>query len=169
MSEVKSTPELADPFEQALVTLLRELLDGPAETAAFALNRGDRGLLASLDLLSAEAASARSGDRSSVAAHVDHLRYGFELLNRWAKGENPWASANFAASWQRQQVSEAEWIARRRTLADEARAWITAVGDRRDWDALAATEALASAVHLAYHIGGIRQIAQAAVGPPAKD
>src|SRR5919106_106869 len=96
-------------IRRSLVTLLRELLDGPSKNAAFVLNRGDRGLLASLDALPADAASARPGGRSSVAAHVDHLRYGFELLNRWARGENPWADATYAKSWGQQQVSDAEW------------------------------------------------------------
>jgi hypothetical protein len=33
----------------------------------------------------------------------------------------------------------------------------------------ALTETLASVVHLAYHPGAIRQVAQAASGPPARD
>jgi len=73
----------------SLGTLLRELLQGPAQDAAYMLNRGDRGLLASLDALSGEMASLRPGGPSSVAAHVDHLRYG---LNRWAAAENPWGA-----------------------------------------------------------------------------
>jgi hypothetical protein len=162
-------PELAEQIRRSLGTLLRELLDGPSENAAFVLNRSDRGLLASLDALSAEAASARPGGRSSVAAHVDHLRYGFELLNRWARGENPWADANYAASWERQQVSDEQWRKLRSALADEARMWTTGAGERRHWDDLTLTEALASAVHLAYHLGAIRQIQQTASGPPAKD
>jgi hypothetical protein len=159
----------ADHLRQALVTLLHELLDGPADDAAFVLNRGDRGLLASLDVLTAEAASTRPGGRSSVAAHVDHLRYGFELLNRSVRGEDPWATANYAASWQRQSVDETQWNALRKALADEARAWLRASDSLHDWDNLGATEALASAAHLAYHVGAIRQIAPIASGPPAKD
>ena len=66
-----------------MVTLLRELLYGPPKEFAFVLNPGDAGLLASLDKLSAEQASARPDGRSSIAAHVDHLHYGLSLLNRW--------------------------------------------------------------------------------------
>ena len=156
-------------FMSALDTLLRELLDGPSEDAGFVLNPGDRGLLASLDALSADAASAQPGGRSSVAAHVDHLRYGFELLNRWAGGEDPWADADYAASWQRQRVSDEQWRALRTALADQARAWRKAAAERQDWDEVTLTGALASAVHLAYHVGAIRQIERAASGPPAKD
>ena len=154
---------------RSIDVLLRELLDGPSEDAAFVLNPGDRGLLASLDALSADAASARPGGRSSVAAHVDHLRYGFELLNRWARGENPWADATYSASWKRQLVNDEQWRTLRAALADEARAWRKAAAERQEWDEVTLTGALASAVHLAYHVGSIRQIERAASGPPAKD
>ena len=53
------------------------------------LNGGDTGLLRSLDHLSAAAASAPSAGGPSIAAHVEHLRYGLSLMNRWAAGENP--------------------------------------------------------------------------------
>ena len=162
-------PDLAEHIRRSLGALLRELLDGPSEGAAIVLNPGDHGLLASLDLLRGEAASARPGGRSSVAAHVDHLRHGFELLNRWARGENPWTDANYAASWTRQQVSDEEWRALRTALADEADAWATRTIEQREWDEMTLTGALASAVHVAYHLGAIRQIAQAASGPLATD
>jgi len=160
--------DLEHDVRESLLNLLREILDGPPD-AAFVLNRGDRGLLASLDALSAGAASAQPGGRSSVAAHVDHLRYGFHLLNRWANGEDPWVDADFAASWRRQQVGEDEWRALRHALRDEARAWAAAAGQPRRPGDTALTETLASVVHLAYHLGAIRQIAQAASGPPARD
>jgi hypothetical protein len=105
---------------QTLGTLLRELLYGPAQDAAYMLNRGDRGLLASLEALSGSMASLRPGGRSSVAAHVDHLRYGLHLLNRWANGEDPWTDADWAASWQRQQADDEEWRRLRDELTREA-------------------------------------------------
>ena len=52
-------------LRKVLVTLLSEALYGPRGDAFF-LNSGDRGLVASLDALSAEIASARPGGRSSV-------------------------------------------------------------------------------------------------------
>jgi hypothetical protein len=159
------TPPLAGHVRDALTTLLRELLDGPPDTGAFMLNQGDPGLLASLDVLSAQAASAQPGGRSSVAAHVDHLRYGFELRNRWAQGEDPWATANWGASWTRQQVTDEQWSALRTALAREARAWLKTSGEPRNWNSLDLTEAMSSTVHLAYHLGAIRQIAQGASGP----
>jgi hypothetical protein len=101
---------------------------------------------------------------------VDHLRYGLELMNRWASGEHdPFTGANYSASWQRQVVSDAEWDARRRALAEQVRSWQDALRQPRDLDATALTGVLASVVHLAYHLGAIRQIHVAAAGPRAKD
>jgi hypothetical protein len=146
-------------INESLLTLLNELIHGPSTKAAFFLNRGDRGLLASLALLSAADASARAPGCASVAAHVDHLRYGLGLLNRWARGEDPWRDANFAASWQ--------WASLRAALAHEAEAWGQACRERQRWDEAAMTESFASVVHLAYHLGAIRQMSRQAIGPPA--
>jgi hypothetical protein len=41
-----------------------------------------------------EASAVPSGGGASIAAHVDHLRYGLELLNRWTRGEKPFADAD---------------------------------------------------------------------------
>jgi hypothetical protein len=148
-------------------TLLSELLDGPPREAAYVLNPGDRGLLASLDLLSADAASARPGGRASIAAHLAHLHYGFQLLNRWAQGEDPWPDADWAASWQRQHVSAREWADLRAAFASEARAWQVVLREHRPWDVSAMTVALANTVHLAYHVGAMRQVDHALSGPVA--
>lgn len=154
----------------ALAAVLGELVDGAGPDSGWALNPGDRGLLASLDALSADAASARPGGRSSIAAHVDHLRYGLELLNRWADGEkNPFADANYAASWQRQEVTDERWRELRDALAREARAWLHNAEQPRDWTDVELTGILASAVHLAYHLGAIRQLDERARGPQARD
>lgn len=156
-------------FRESLGQLLRELLQGPAPDAAFVLNRGDRGLLDSLAQLSAAEASAAPNGRVSVAAHVDHLRYGISLLNRWARGEDPWKAANFSASWQRVHVTEQQWTELRQALAVETRAWSDAIDQPREWNQANLTETIASVVHLAYHLGAIRQIQPSAAGPPAKD
>ena len=151
----------------ALVTLLNEVVGGSPAEPAYLLNPGDRGLLASLDALSAEMASSRPGGRTSVAAHVDHLRYGLGLLNRWARGEDPWADADWSASWTRQQVSEEQWRALRTGLRREADAWADALQRPRAWDEAATTIAMGSVAHLAYHLGAIRQVVRAAAGPRA--
>jgi hypothetical protein len=55
-------------------------------------------------------------------------------------------------------VSDSEWSTLRQNLRSECDAWRKAVAARRDWDDMAASGCLASAVHTAYHLGAIRQI-----------
>ena len=152
---------------QMLVTLLSEALYGPRGDAFF-LNTGDRGLIASLDALSAETASARPGGRSSVASHVEHLRYGLDLLNREAKGERMWAVANWADAWTHQAVTEDQWRTLRADLAHQAQAWLEVMKHPPVWDDVGLGSAVGSIPHLTYHLGAIRQLAQAASGPPAQ-
>jgi hypothetical protein len=147
-------------FQRALGKLLVEIFDGPPGNEAYLLNPGDPGLLAQLDAIDAAAASTRPmPGKTTIAAHADHVHYGLTLLNRWAAGEpNPWAAADWNASWQRGVVTESQWQALRQKLRDEARAWQQHAAARRDWSDLTAAGALASAAHTAYHLGAIRQI-----------
>lgn len=153
---------------QAIDTLLSELVDGGTGESCYVLNPTDPGILRSLDRLSAAdgSAPAPSGG-ASIAAHVDHLCYGFELLNRFAAGENAFDTADYSASWRRIQVSEEEWSALRQRLREEIAAWRAAVVHLDHDMPLHVTGAIASIVHLAYHLGAIRQINHTAAGPPA--
>jgi hypothetical protein len=154
MSAVQST------FPRALSTTLTELFDGPPADLAFMLNPGDPGLLRQLESIDAAAASTRPmPGETTIASHVDHVLYGFELLNRWIDGEeNPWATADWSASWKRTRVDEAAW----RSLVARLRAatthWRNSVATRAEWDDVAAAGAIASVAHTAYHLGAIRQI-----------
>lgn len=161
---------LEDLLQPVLADLFREVAMGPAADAAWVLNPGDRGLLASLDALSAEEASARPGGRASIAAHTDHVRYGLQLLNRWASGDaDPFSTADYSASWRRQMVTETEWRDLRDALARESRDWQAVLRQPRQVDRIALAGMISSVVHLAYHLGAIRQLNSAAAGPRAKD
>jgi hypothetical protein len=81
------------------------------------------------------------------------------MLNRWATGDpNPWAGTDPNASWSRPTVSEEQWQALRDAFRKETKAWREVVATRTNWDGTAATIAISTAVHTAYHIGAIRQI-----------
>lgn len=149
-----------------LVTLFDELVRGAGPASGFILNPGDPGLLASLDRLDARQASASAAaGGASIAAHVDHVRYGLSLMNRWAAGEDPFATATWGQSWERGTVTDAEWADRRAALAREADAWRRALGTPRQVDDTELAALIASVAHLAYHLGAIRQIDRAAQGP----
>ena len=162
-----SSMELDAVFCQALSKLLVEIFDGPPASEAYVLNPRDPGLLNQLDQLSAETVSMRPmPGTTTIAAHVDHVHYGLSLLNRWAAGEaNPWADADWDASWRRNVVNDGQWRTLRDDLRRQAAAWQKHAAARTDWDDLAAAGALASAAHTAYHLGAIRQILAALEWP----
>jgi hypothetical protein len=148
-----------------LETLFGELVNGAPGTA-YVLNASDEGLLRSLDKVSAPAASAPTPTGSSIAAHVDHLRYGLSLMNRWSQGEkNPFATADWAASWQKTSVSDEQWQALRGQLRSETDRWLGALRTPREVSQIELNGIVGSIVHLAYHLGAIRQINQLARGP----
>src|SRR5437868_6412018 len=132
-----------------LSTLLGELVDGPPGAAAYMLNRGDPGLLRSLDTLTAADASAIVPGGASIAAHVDHLRYGLSLMNRWSAGENPFDTADWSASWRKRTVSDAEWRQLRADLRAEASSWLQALRVAREVDSAALNGVIGSIAHLA--------------------
>ena len=147
-------------FQRALSKLLTEIFDGPPGNEAYILNPGDPGLLAQLDTIDAKAASSRRmPGKTTIASHADHVLYGLTLLNRWASGEkNPYADADWNASWQRTSATEAQWDELRTRLREASATWQRFVASRTDWDDLAAAGSLSSAAHTAYHLGAIRQI-----------
>jgi hypothetical protein len=152
-------------LSNTLTTLFSELVNGAPKDGAYILNAGDEGLLRSLDKLSAQAASTPTPTGSTIAAHVDHLRYGLSLMNRWSAGENPFGSADWGASWKKTTVSDDEWRTRRAELRAEATRWLEALRTPRDVQMIELNGIVGTIAHLAYHLGAIRQIDQATRGP----
>ena len=152
-----------------LATLFKELIDGVPRDPSYMLNTGDVGLHGSLEKLSAEDASRASLGGASIAAHVDHLRYGLALMNQWQSGvKNPWANADWTASWKIHAVTDAEWNRLRRELRSETQRWLDALGDAQPTDETQLTYMIASIAHLAYHVGAVRQIDKGTRGPTAE-
>jgi hypothetical protein len=161
-----------DHFFSVLATLFREIVDGSPDPAArtYLLNRGDVGLLASLDRLSAADASVSHEGGAPIAAHVDHLRYGLMLLNQWAAGASHESQQmDWTASWKLRDVSEDEWRRLRDELRREATAWSRTLGTPRELSDIEAGWVAQTVPHVAYHFGAIRQLARVARGPTAEE
>ena len=154
-----------DELTGIMDNLFGELMHGTSGQGGFMLNTGDRGLLRSLERLSAQDASAPTATGSSIAAHVDHIRYGLSLLNRWSQGENPFGDADWAASWKKTKVSESEWEALRVQLRDEGARWLIVLRTAREVQDIELSGMIGSIGHLAYHFGAIRQMNPNARGP----
>jgi hypothetical protein len=146
-------------FRTALLKLFREIFEGP-EREAYVLNPGDPGLLRQLELISAaEASTSAEPGRPPIVAHVDHIHYGLSLMNRRIAGDkNPWATADWNASWRVAAVADEQWRALLGRLREAAVAWREGTAEFREWDEASAPEAIAIVAHTAYHMGAIRQI-----------
>ena len=151
----------------ALAALFSELVDGAnAPAGGYILNKGDTGLLKSLDKLSASDASQSTNDGATIAAHAQHVRYGLSLMNRWARdGGNPFADATWEEAWKVRGVDAATWNEIRTGLRSETQSWLEVLRDPRDTTDIELTGMVASVGHLAYHLGAIRQIHKQARGP----
>jgi hypothetical protein len=157
-------------LHDSLALLFSELIDGPPTGAAYMLNGGDPGLLRSLDRLSAAIASkpAPAGG-APIAAHVDHLCFGLELMLKWSAGDpDPWTGADWAASWRRTSVTDEEWAALRERLRAAARGWHQVLQTPRDFSPVELNGVISSIAHLAYHVGAVRQIDRGLQGPKAE-
>ncbi len=154
-------------MHQALAQLFSELVQGAtSEGSAFVLNSGDRGLLQSLDAVSASDASGSMNGGASLAAHAKHLAYGLSLMNSWARdGGNPFANANWDDAWKTTDVSSEEWDAIRRSLREEATRWADALASPRGLSQVELSGMIGSVAHLAYHLGAMRQISPSVRGP----
>jgi hypothetical protein len=150
-----------------LARLFGELVDGTAAfDGGYILNSGDVGLVKSIEKLSAADASRSTNDGATIAAHVQHLRYGLSLMNRWAaEGGNPFADAKWDEAWTIRGVDQPAWDEIRGGFQQEARRWAEVLRTPRDVTGVELNGMVASVAHLAYHLGAIRQIDKQARGP----
>ena len=157
----------APNISHSLAVLFSELVDGANNpNGAFILNRGDAGLMRSLDKLSSADASRSTNEGATIAAHTQHVRYGLSLMNRWAaEGGDPFSDATWDAAWKISTVNDAEWTEIRAGLRNETRRWLEVLGTPRDVKGIELTGMIGSIAHLAYHLGAIRQINKSIRGP----
>jgi len=170
--EILVTEEIvrSSALHRAMTRLFGELVDGTGPDGAWMLNGRDPGLLRSLDKLTAvEASRIPENGSSSIAAHTGHLRYGLSLLNRWSRGENAFADADYTASWRRATVNEDEWSDLRQELRKETERWLDSLRRERDLKESELNDIIGSIGHLAYHLGAIRQINRSIRVPKATD
>jgi hypothetical protein len=153
----------------SLALLFGELVNGPAADGAYMLNPGDPGLLRSLDAIDAAAASRPPASGAApIAAHVDHVCYGLDLMNRWSDGDpNPWSDADWTASWRVDAVTDTEWARLRHRLRAVATRWQASLQTPRAMSEQELNGVIASVAHLAYHLGAIRQLDRSMRGPSA--
>jgi len=149
-------------LSRAALALFDEAYYGPSDPRGtwFTDNEPKAGLLGVLEGVSASEASRplSAADLLTIASHVGHVRYSLSLINRAAKGENPYQSADWAGSWEARTVSEAEWVELLAGLRAEYEAFRAVLSSGRAWkDEELLTGTFAQIAHGAWHLGAIRQ------------
>jgi hypothetical protein len=138
--------------------LVSEIYFGGTGESTWIVDHGaDKGILGTIEVVSAEDASREPGPgKNSMVAHVNHLLFGLNVANSFVRGEPP--NLDWESSWTVQSLDEAGWKtlqAQLRTALDE----FLANADKVPFDnEIAVTAVMASVGHNAYHLGALRQL-----------
>jgi len=148
---------------QSIVDLLMEAYQGPpdAHTPTWFNdndpNGGVFGLIAPLSAVEASTSADGSGNPgTTVAAHVEHLRWSLANANGALRGD-PYQS-NWKESWKVSVVDDAEWNLLRLTLQSEVKTLCTAILKQENLEGPFLNGLLALVPHAAYHLATIRQM-----------
>ncbi len=143
----------------ALLVLIKETFEGipPGESGTWFV-QGKEGLFDALDTTTAKQASRKpSPQGSSIAAHVNHIRYALQLANSEAGGDKP--EGTWESSWDIQAMSDDEWTAANHDIRREYEIFSLWLNSNQDWsDEDTKIYALSILPHMAYHLGAIRQV-----------
>ncbi len=151
---------------EAIVVLLTEAYPGPPDPSGtwFIDNEPDSGVLGLIAGLTAEEASTSvhpDGDPgSTIAAHVEHLRWSLANVNATLRGEE--YNARWSESWLVQEADPNSWDSLRHALQAEFEALCAALNKQTELEGVYLTGILALAPHAAYHLGVVRQMIERA-------
>jgi hypothetical protein len=150
-------PSVPVPVEQLRASLLELFGETIEKSGRYYLDKGTS-LFETLDTISAEAASkAVSGSRSTIAAHVEHVRFYLDVNLRSIQGEAV-GQIDWKESWKRQHVTPEEWEALKGRLRQEYTNVLATMKGGAAWDRPEdLSDTLAILAHTAYHLGAIRQ------------
>ena len=115
------------------------------------------GLLTTLEAIDATTASNPPAlGRSSIAGHCAHLRYSLELTNAWLRNES--LEVDFSQAWALQRVDDATWNDLKKSITHQYERMLEFTRSRESWSEETLVMDMKSALHVAYHVGAIRQI-----------
>lgn len=156
MSEENSTIK-AKQFVESVAYLLRETFAGsPPDKPSAYLDRGV-GVFATLDDLSADAAS-REFHGTTIAAQTEHAKFYLDRLCEYINGRTE--PVNWDDSWLIETVNDAEWDALRASVRATYENTLRHLAEERSWSEMQVGMAIGLVAHTAYHLGAIRQISK---------
>jgi hypothetical protein len=157
-------PSVPIPVEQLRASLLELFGETIENSGRYYLDQGTS-LFETLEAISAESASrAVSGSRSTIAAHVEHIRFYLDVNLRSIQGEAV-GQVDWKESWARQRVNPEEWEALQGRLRQQYTSVVATMKGGAAWDRPEdLSDTLAILAHTAYHLGAIRQALGAVTG-----
>jgi hypothetical protein len=147
----------APHFTDNLFAVLEETF---ARTRGIYLD-GGADLFATLAELSAEEAS-RNVHGTTIAAQVFHTAFYMRAMDRYFEGFE--GKTDWEESWTTRTVTRAEWERLRAQLRDDYDRATRKLRAVTNWDEAALDFGMTVAVHSAYHLGAVRQLAKAVKG-----
>lgn len=148
---------------QVIVDLLVEAYDGPPDAHSptwFNDNDPNAGILGQIKPLTAVQAShsadGTGNPGTTVASHVEHLRWSLANANGAMRGE-PYET-NWSTSWSVIKVSESEWNRLRDQLKKEYQDACKLIAKQETLESEYLYGGFALVPHAAYHLATIRQI-----------
>ncbi|MEJ7838956.1 MAG: hypothetical protein WKF81_09075 [Thermomicrobiales bacterium] len=104
-----------------------------------------------------EASQASASSVGTLAAQVDHATFYLTEAIRFAQEGPGGAHADWAGSWSRTTVTDAEWDDLRANLRSEYSRMQDLVRSNPVWNEMTIGGCIATIAHSAYHLGEIRQ------------
>ena len=152
--------EIRAQINEVIIEFLEEVYDGPNHPYTwFITTAPNTGLLGTINEMNAEEASTpiiKKG--TTIAAHVEHLRWSLNMANSSIRGENP--AMNWSESWRGRHVNSGEWELLVQELRREFNLLIQTLSSGMRWASdEQLSEVLALIPRAAYHLGAIRQMA----------
>ena len=148
---------------KSIVELLIEAYEGPPDAKSptwFNDNDPNAGIFGQINPLSAvEASTSADGSGNpgtTVASHVEHLRWSLANVNKTLKGD-PYQS-NWAESWKITKINVEEWDLLRGNLRSEVETVCAAIQKQEQLQGPFLNGLLSLVPHAAYHLATIRQI-----------
>jgi len=142
-----------------IVEFLGEAYDGPSHPYTWFINNDpESGILGTIKKLKAEEASTPIIENgTTIAAHIEHLRWSLNKINSLLCGESP--TMNWSESWRVRRVDSEDWMLLIEQLRREYNRLVKSLSSGVS---LASDEQLKEVLalipHAAYHLGAIRQM-----------
>jgi hypothetical protein len=150
---------------QSIITLFSEAYAGPADPSStwFIDNEPDSGILgiiAGVSSYEASWSSKYNEPGTTIAAHVEHLRWSLANANHALNGNE--YKGSWKESWNTIDVNEAKWKQLQSELRKEHEMLVANLKKQQDISGDALTGVMALIPHAAYHLGTIRQLVERA-------